>query len=207
MKIVIRTRYIHTFLVCFRSFLTFYSDKINDLIVQVQTDKYDQAFIDISKIYGFTIKIIKVNPFIENEWAKMLKESIQYDEVVSMDDDIIFFKSGFFNLIERLKTGNPQIIGSKYISNLKEEILHSHLFYVNNVFSSEKDFLTKKDVIRYDGIDTALFGINNTDKILYIDNIINNRINNKNKSFYFNDYYVHVGGVSCLWHELRQGKE
>jgi len=208
MEIVIRTRYINTFLVGFKSFLIFYLDRIKDLTVQVQSDKDDEEFIKMGKIYGFKVDIIFIDHNLGgNEWAIMLNRSLQYNRVISLDDDIIYLKNGFFDFIDEIKDStNAKLIGAKYLTNNREFTIDSHFIYkCGDLNITENDFTDKASVKEFDGNDAGMITRNYKEHIVYIDDFIE-PISNIT-SCYKNDYYFHVGGISCWYHNIKKNKE
>jgi len=206
MKIVFRTKYINTFLVGFRSFLLFYPEKLKDVIIQVQRGWGTLAFKYLGKKLGIKVVVVKNKIIPKNEWASMLYSSLQYDEVVSFDDDIIFLSSGFFDQLENIqKRTNVKIIGTKYdTQNSNIDILHSHMIYCKNINITKEDFAPRKEVLKkYEGCDSALLGLNHKKEILYIDEILGYSKSLNNRSYCKNQFYIHIGGVSCIWHAIR----
>jgi len=206
MKIVIRSRYINTFLVCLKSFRIFYPKYLKDLTVQVQHDRDDEAFITAGKIFGFHVSIVYPDPsFYRNEWAYMLYKSFQRDNAISLDDDIVFLKPGLFELIDEYhnETG-ASIVGTRYvpIRSPSTSVIHSHLVSIRGLSIGPDCFATKEDIQIYDGCDTALIGLKYADKIVYLEDKIHVDGCFGYPGYYGTDYYIHVGGVSWTWHAI-----
>lgn len=206
MKIVIRTRTPHIFLFGFKSFLNFYEDELKNLIVFVQKERENKEFFDtLSKIYKFQVEYIDEAPF-ENYWAYMLYKSLQFDEVVSLDDDIVYFRPGLFNKIREIsKNSNKNLFGFKNIINDKS-IINSSLIYKKNINITENDFIhSLSDVLqKYNGVDTGYLSEKYIDKIEFLNNyILNERgFNNSIQNNLLNYYFIHVGGISCTLNEI-----
>lgn len=206
MKIVIRTRYINTFLVGFKSFKILYPERIKDLIVQVQgeSDTNIEAYKTVARLFGFTVVVVPPGTSIHgNDWANMIYLSLQYDEVVSLDDDIVFLRPGFFERLEEIqKYTDAKILGAWYrTDNSMQNLLHSHMVYSKGATITPDDFSTmEKALQKYEGADTAILSINHEKEIFYIDDLIPYYRNLGFKSYCHCEYYVHVGGVSIDWH-------
>jgi hypothetical protein len=206
MKIVIRSRYINTFLVCLKSLRIFYPEYLKDVTVQVQHDKDDDAFIEAGQMFGFHVSIVYPDPsFYHNEWAYMLYKSLQRDNVVSLDDDIVFLKPGLFKLIDDYhnETG-ANIVGTKYVPTrlLSTLTMHSHLLSVRGLSIGPECFASKEDMQIYDGCDTALIGLKYVDKTVYLEDKIHVDIHSEHLGYYGTEYYIHVGGVSWTWNAI-----
>jgi hypothetical protein len=206
MKIVIRSRYINTFLVCLKSFRIFYSEYLKDLTVQVQHDKDDDAFIEAGQMFGFHVSIVYPDPaFYHNEWAYMLYKSLQRDSVVSLDDDVIFLKPGLFKLIDKYhKETGANIVGTKYIPTrtLPTVTTHSHLLSIRGLSIEPDCFAAKEDMQMYDGCDTALIGLKYANQTVYLEDKIHVDRSAEDLGYYGTDYYIHVGGISWTWHAI-----
>lgn len=205
MKIVIRTRYINTFLVCFQSFNTFYHEHVPNVIAQVHDDIDTAAFKEAAKEFGFQVDVYQHdNQSGKNEWAEMLRRSLQYGSVLSIDDDLVFLEPGLLDLLENLRESTGAgLIGTRYLLPSGEAILHSHLLYSNGLTVSDKDFGPVPLMFeRFEGVDTALLGQNHQQDLFYLDTVVPYYRDKIRKSFYSCKYYAHVGGVSCLWHKI-----
>ena len=206
MKIVIRTRYINTFLVGFKSLRIFYPEVVPDLIVQVQQDKDSAVFETAAKLFGFKVVIVPAEDNLQgNYWANMIYRSLQYEEVVSLDDDLIFLKPGFFEYLKRIqKYTDAKVIGTKYqVKDSTEGFLHSHLIYIKNAIITKNDFTTMGEALqKYEGSDTAILSINHEKEIFYMDDMLPYYKDPLFKSYCSCEYYAHIGGVSCAWHAI-----
>lgn len=201
MKIVVRTRHFPVFLMFFSSFVLFYPDKLKDLIIQVQIDKNNVSLYEaLAKEYNIKLVLVNHNNSILNNcWAHMLFTSLQYDEVVSLDDDIVFINSGFFDALERIYKNNYlfNVLGFTYDNpSVEKTILASYCVYKKGINIDESCFLDMEESMKkYTGVDTGKF----VDMFPcgFLNNYMPTRKNEENSNFNVNPYFIHVGSVSC----------
>ena len=208
MKITIRSRYINTFLVGFRAFSALYPDEIKNLVVIVDQDQDTPSFLAAGDYYGFEVVIVPRTRMMlyDNNYASILYASLQYEEVVSLDDDVIFLRPGFFERLKSIREfSDAKIIGTKYFPSKGGEVLHSPMIYIKDVKITEKDFAsTAYNMDHFDGIDTAVMGINHKAELFFIEDILASYQDPNRRGTYSNEYFVHVGGPSCMWHRVSQ---
>lgn len=209
MNIVVRTRSFQTFLPFFKTFNIFHREYIKDLIVQIQSDNSNLIDIDLFKILLDKEKVkfvIVENPKDENKnyWAEMLYKSLQYKEVISLDDDIIFTNLGLFDKIKEIaeKTKKDLLAFSYYSDKADKKILSSYFIYKGRgIKIKEKDFLSLEEVKKYNGVDTALL----VEKYNYefLDTYIKHKKRVKgDENFIITPYFIHVGGMSWRFNEV-----
>jgi len=203
MFIVIRTRHFNTFIVGFKSFICHYESYLKYLVVQVQSSGNEiehKMFEAASKEYGFKLIFIDYSNVIgENCFAYMIWKSLQYDEVVSLDDDIVYMRPGFFDaLLKVTKQVDKQILGFKY-QILNKYILNSAILYVKNCVINKADFEgnIQKIFNNFEGVDTGPLSEKFNNNIGFIDQYFNRQVIGY-KNTILTDYTYHIGGVSCM---------
>lgn len=208
MKIVVRTKEFPVFLMFFKSFVIFYPEKIKDLIVQVQIshDNYKlfETFKEIKRKegkrfqtegYDFQIIYVQDKDFLHNNnWAEMIYQSLQYEQVLSLDDDVIFIGPGLFDVLQNYT--EKKIYGFK-VHDSEMEIINSAFIFNNGVKINKEDFTDLKSIKKYLGYDTAILHRNHINEIEFIDNKIYTLYNNFSPNTIKNDYFIHLGSINC----------
>jgi hypothetical protein len=188
-----------------KSFILFYKDRLCDLIVQVQVENSNYTFYEVyqkkmESIYGCTFQLepfqtLNQRIIHNNRWAHMIYKSLQYDEVISMDDDVIFIKSGLFDYIDTIKH-KSNILSFRY-STSKEHIINSAFMYKRDVDITEEDFLSLEDVGEYEGVDTGLMYHNHKSDCKFLDSWIKTQYHDSFKNCILTEYFIHLGNISC----------
>jgi len=208
MKIVVRTRNFQIFLFFFSTFLLHYPDKLSDLIVLIQEDETDNVtfYKALLEDYNVEIKILKhwESDIEDNGWATMIYRSLQYDYVVSLDDDIVFTNPGLFDRIDEvfLETGKELLSFSYEVHNpSKELILSSYCLCKKGGVIKKEEFKNLKEIMNnYNGVDSAYLKFYHSYE--FLDKYIVNKKNGVNKNFIVTPYFVHVGSISCLYNNI-----
>lgn len=216
MKIAVRTRWPEFFFIFFSSFSNFYREHIKDLHVFIDMGENSDTDLSVfEKINyteskrlmtnGFTIHPIYRNTMHEklksynNYYANMIYQSMQFDEVISFDDDIVWLKNGFFDFINNVP--NNCIFGQKYYHNDESTIsLASYCMGTKNIPFTNK-FLAdeleyKQNFSKYNGNDA--FKVHMLENIHWI-------LNPKREdgSIKYNsvttEYYYHISSVGYIY--------
>lgn len=216
MTIVVRTKYPEIFNIFYSTFTTYYGDL--DLIVHVDLcdgteEEFEdrvQKFVKLRDWYsekyngkGFDIKLISRQTMDKrlkvhgNFYSNQLFKSVQYDDdiVVSFDDDIVWMKDGFFDMIKRtIPKGN--VFGQRMLNRDDTKIaLASYCFGTRGVKLTMDDFTLDsdmKDLQSYYGNDAYKVYLNHKDNTTFICNPVSK---GTNWNAVFTEYYYHIGGL------------
>lgn len=212
MKIVVRTREFPVFLMFFKSFVLFYPERIKDLIVQVQisnneNSKLFKAFENLKKgegknflKEGYDFQIVYVdnkNYLHNNNWAEMLYQSLQYEQVLSLDDDVIFLGPGLFDVLQNYTEKN--IYGFK-VYDSEMYIINSAFIFNNGIKINKDDFTDLNSIKKYYGIDTAILHRNHINETKFIDDKVYTLYSDFSPNSFKTDYFIHLGSINCDLH-------
>lgn len=223
LNIIVRTMYFHVFMMFFTSFMGFENERLNELTVLIDEESEDiEKYKALQKKFPedncFNIKILSRNfpRFDYKVCGNIIYRSLSLssNKTVSLDDDIVFLKEGFFEMLEK-KLEQYNVIGHEYYSKTGERGLASTIIAINNVCFTPDDFRTvgkygsKKDLLENYGIDTFKIYRNykNTHDFIFFEDFIKVKKNSTITNFVRTEYYVHVGNITSSYRDLGFSKD
>lgn len=212
MKISVRTSYFEIFAIFFQTFLINYEEKLGDLVVLI--DDNSSSIDRYKKLhkwceYKFELDIVKreMTPRgtsgVPSHNAHLLMRALDYDEVVTFDDDIIFIDPGIFDLIDRETTPNS-IFGQSFITrdeNIKRAPA-SYFLGKRNIKLSENDFYffadenDRESMRYYEMNDASKLAINYPDKMIFLDKFLDIKQRGHSFNCVQTKYYFHISQIT-----------
>lgn len=211
MKIAVRTGMYEVFHIFLVNFVYLYPERVQDLvaIVDEEAEKMEW-FENLQNYLPLEIRIIgrqTAPDFLRGNYpANLLYYSLQYDEVISLDDDIIFLEPGFFDMVER-SVPDSSVFGQRFFHtrDLSLTSLASYCIGTRNVPITYDDFdyLDSPELVRYDGNDAYKIYVNHSDHTRFLD------IHAKQMfcgcgptNFVRTDFYQHISGVEYSFQKI-----
>lgn len=206
MVIAVGSVYYDVFAEFLRHFRTHNAEYVRRLIVYVdwvsrELDKYERAAAE----GGFQVVALRREEYSGAGYADTFKngccfslyKSLQHEAVVRMDDDIVFLRSGLFDVFARC-LAHHRIVGECYQSRHDGPVLASYMFGVRGLRVQPEDFdYTGKKTALADGCDTYVLDRRHADDVYYFDAEVGKRPDRGDVlSYARTDYYIHIGGVS-----------
>lgn len=220
-KIVIRSQYFRTFSVGFSSFLKFNLEWLENLTIQsncsleVEKEEHDK-FMAMTK--KFNLNLVNQSPdnfadrakeygYEDNFYSLLLRESLlkkPNEIVISLDDDVIFTKKGFFQKVLDIQNSTKNmLLGFK----MNDKNSNGPFTVMNSacIVYSGRDEIPKRwfpssleeSGKNWNGVDTGLLSEVAQYDITYIDDFFEGHTSSA--TFFKNDFLIHVGGATCGW--------
>ncbi|RLD59533.1 MAG: hypothetical protein DRJ01_11150 [Bacteroidetes bacterium] len=217
MKITVRTFSPEVFNIFINTFLKFYPEEVKNLEVFVDLGEKEDSFESKKKIetyikmrdyycyktetkgYGINLISKKSMPeaFINknNQYVHMLWSALQFDDVISFDDDIAWINGGFFDYVKKTVPFNNVFGQKNLIQNSLLESIASYVVGTRGIKITEKYFDSDdfRNVKKHQGNDTYKFNLLHPKNTVFI-------CNPKQQGMRFNsvstDYYYHFGSLS-----------